>query len=512
MPLRSAAVLRRSRTPAACTRVFCAASPALCADWKQRELGPRSAGPPGTPQLGRSAQAFRAGHARCGAFAAPCALAAQRRRGPAAQHRCAGRACAAGAARASPRSVRDAAQLAPAFARIDASTQATLRRLLAAYRTHRVGAHHFAGVEGYGHGDLGREVIDAVFASLFDCEQALVRPQFVSGTHAIAAALFGVLRPGDELLSVTGRPYDTLEEVIGLRRAHHQRAADTGSLRDFGISYRELDLSPLGLVQFDAIQAALRPQTRMVLVQRSCGYALRPSLAMHDIARIVQLVKHIRPDIVLFVDNCYGELVLDIEPTHPSVGADIVAGSLIKNCGGTIMPTGGYVAGKARYVKLAQNRMAAPGVEGAASMNLNKALLQGLFLSPQMVGEALKGALLVAQVMSDLGFHVSPAADAARSDIIQAVRLGERDKLIAFCRAVQRQSPVGAYILPEPGQTPGYGDEVIFADGTFVDGSTLELSADGPLREPYVVYAQGGTHWTHWALVLEDALQEMGLA
>ncbi|KAA8491018.1 protein YnbB [Porphyridium purpureum] len=485
----------------------------MCADWKQREpraaLGRRVRRSSGVRRRRSARDTMRA--ARLPPRRVRSLRSDGARRGTGARWTRRAAASPAAPPRRPPRSVRDAAQrLAPAFARIDASTQdaqAAARRV-----PHRVGAHHFAGVEGYGHGDLGREVIDAVFASLFDCEQALVRPQFVSGTHAIAAALFGVLRPGDELLSVTGRPYDTLEEVIGLRRAHHQRAADTGSLRDFGISYRELDLSPLGLVQFDAIQAALRPQTRMVLVQRSCGYALRPSLAMHDIARIVQLVKHIRPDIVLFVDNCYGELVLDIEPTHPSVGADIVAGSLIKNCGGTIMPTGGYVAGKARYVKLAQNRMAAPGVEGAASMNLNKALLQGLFLSPQMVGEALKGALLVAQVMSDLGFHVSPAADAARSDIIQAVRLGERDKLIAFCRAVQRQSPVGAYILPEPGQTPGYGDEVIFADGTFVDGSTLELSADGPLREPYVVYAQGGTHWTHWALVLEDALQEMGLA
>eukprot|EP00181_Compsopogon_caeruleus_P002130 CAMPEP_0184689876 /NCGR_PEP_ID=MMETSP0312-20130426/30903_1 /TAXON_ID=31354 /ORGANISM="Compsopogon coeruleus, Strain SAG 36.94" /LENGTH=460 /DNA_ID=CAMNT_0027147281 /DNA_START=991 /DNA_END=2373 /DNA_ORIENTATION=+ len=388
------------------------------------------------------------------------------------------------------------------FQEVDARTKAQLAHVLAAFRTCRVGTEHFGGVNGYGHGDLGRDVVDSVFAKVFHCEAALVRLQFFSGTHAIAAALFGVLRPGDELLSIAGPPYDTLEEVIGTRPCH-----GGGSLADFGVRYRELPLKHDGAVDLDGIPLALTAATRVVFIQKSCGYSWRPSLSLQDIRRVVDRVKSVRPDIVCLVDNCYGEFVEDVEPTHPSIGADIAAGSLIKNCGGTIALTGGYVAGRADLVQAASNRLSAPGVAGGATLGQNHNFLHGLFLGPQMVGEAVKGAMLVAEVMAHLGYPVNPAPGEIRRDIIQAVQLGSREAVLKFCQCVQANCPVGSYILPTAGATSGYADEVVFADGTFVDGSTLELSADGPLREPYAVFAQGGTHWTHWQLVLEHFLE-----
>ena len=395
--------------------------------------------------------------------------------------------------------------LQPTFSEIDQHVESSLGRVLDAFRRRNIGSHHFAGVDGYGHGDLGREALDEVYAELMGAEAALVRIQIMSGTHAIACALFGVLRPGDELLAVSGAPYDTLEEVIGLRG----RTDDglRGTLADLGVSYQQVELTAVGEFDLDAISAAITPATRMLHVQRSCGYAWRRSLPIAEIARLGSWLEERHPHLVLFVDNCYGEFVEEREPCH--VGAHLVAGSLIKNPGGTLAPSGGYVAGRADLVSAAGRRLAAPGVEGGATLGMSRLLFQGLFNAPMVVGEALKGACLVAHVMSDLGYECNPPSGAERTDIIQAVKLRSRDKVLAFCAAVQRCSPVGAHIRPVAGTTPGYGDEVVFADGTFIDGSTLELSADGPLREPYAVYVQGGTHWTHWNIVLREALRDV---
>ncbi|BAC90956.1 aminotransferase class I/II-fold pyridoxal phosphate-dependent enzyme [Gloeobacter violaceus] len=393
--------------------------------------------------------------------------------------------------------------LAPVFAAVDTRVKKNLQRVLAAYRAEKIGAHHFAGVSGYGHGDLGRDTLDRAFARIFGAEQAAVRVQFVSGTHAIACALFGALRPGDELLSVAGAPYDTLEEVIGLR------GAGQGSLRDFGVTYRELALTPAGGIDWETLATAIRPKTRLVLIQRSCGYSWRPSVAIDQIERIIRLVKSQNPHTVCFVDNCYGEFCEDREPTH--AGADLVAGSLIKNPGGTIAPAGGYLAGKAEWVERACARLTAPGIgsAGGSSLDTNRLLMQGLFLAPQMVGEALKGAHLASYIFSKLGYAVQPGPTEPRTDVIQALRLGSPEKLIAFCRAIQRSSPIDSYLEPVPDVVPGYADAVVMAGGTFIEGSTLELSADGPLREPYIVFLQGGTHLAHVEIALEAALEAM---
>ena len=375
-----------------------------------------------------------------------------------------------------------------------------LERVLAALAAERVGSHHFTSVSGYGHGDLGRDTLDRVFARVLQAEAAAVRLQFVSGTHAIAAALFGVLRPGDRLLALTGAPYDTLEEVIGVR------GEGMGSLRDFGIDYAVLPLTGSGEVDTAGLADALAPPTRMVLIQRSCGYSWRPSLSVATIGRLCEQVKALQPDCICFVDNCYGEFVQDQEPS--GVGADLVAGSLIKNPGGTLAPTGGYVAGRRELVEMACCRLTAPGIgsEGGTGFDLYRLLFQGLFLAPQMVGEALIGAELVAQVFQTLGFPVQPLPGAERSDVIQAVQLGQAKSLQSVCRAFQSASPVGSYLDPVPAPMPGYASELVMAGGTFIDGSTSEFSADGPLREPWVLYVQGGTHHVHAAIALERAL------
>ncbi|MEB3300804.1 MAG: methionine gamma-lyase family protein [Cyanobacteriota bacterium] len=375
-----------------------------------------------------------------------------------------------------------------------------LERVLAAFAAERVGCHHFASVSGYGHGDLGRDTLDRVFARVMQAEAAAVRLQFVSGTHAIAAALFGVLRPGDRLLALTGAPYDTLEEVIGVR------GAGMGSLADFGIHYDVLPLTASGEVDEDRLAEALAPATRMVLIQRSCGYSWRPSLPVAAIGRLCERVKALQSDCLCFVDNCYGEFVQDDEP--PGVGADLVAGSLIKNPGGTIAPTGGYVAGRRELVERACCRLTAPGIgsEGGTGFDLYRLLFQGLFLAPQMVAEALIGAELVAQVFQSLGYPVQPRPGAERSDVIQAVQLGQPAALQQVCRAFQAASPVGSYLDPVPAPMPGYASELVMAGGSFIDGSTSEFSADGPLRAPWVLYVQGGTHHAHVAIALERAL------
>ncbi len=397
--------------------------------------------------------------------------------------------------------------LSQIFSGIDAQVKENLQRVLLAFRENRVGVHHFSSVSGYGHGDLGREVLDRVYASVMGAETAAVRVQFVSGTHAIACALYGVLRPGDELLAIAGPPYDTLEEVIGTR------GEGQGSLQDFGITYRELPLvdGPTGgTIDWEALATAIRPETRLALIQRSCGYAWRQSLSIADIERIVQLIKTQNSNTICFVDNCYGEFIEDREP--PAVGADLIAGSLIKNPGGTIVTAGGYIAGRTDLVEAACCRLTAPGIgsEGGATFDQNRLLFQGLFLAPQMVGEAKKGSHLIAHVFNQLGYPVNPSPLAPRRDVIQAIRLGSPDKLIQFCRAIQTWSPIGSYLNPIPAPMPGYDSDLVMAGGTFIDGSTSEFSADGPLREPYTVFCQGGTHWTHVAIALEAVLETIG--
>jgi len=394
--------------------------------------------------------------------------------------------------------------LLPIFSGIDAQVKENLAHVLDAMRVHKVGVHHFSGINGYGHDDLGRQTFDHVFADVMQAEAALVRVQFVSGTHAIACALYGVLRPGDEMLAVAGAPYDTLEEVIGVRGTGH------GSLRDLGVQYRQLELTQTGTIDWDSLSDAIHPETKLVLIQRSCGYAWRPSLAIADIERIVQSVKRQNPDTVCFVDNCYGEFVDTVEPT--AVGADLIAGSLIKNPGGTIVSAGGYVAGRADLVEAAACRLTAPGIgsSGGATFNQNRHLFQGLFLAPQMVGEAIKSSHLTAHVFHELGYPVQPAPLLPRQDVIQAIQLGTPEKIIAFCRAIQTHSPIESYLDPIPANMPGYESKLVMAGGTFVDGSTSELSADGPLREPYIVYCQGGTHWTHAAIAIEAAAAAVG--
>jgi cystathionine beta-lyase family protein involved in aluminum resistance len=355
-------------------------------------------------------------------------------------------------------------------------------------------------VNGYGHNDQGRDTLDRVFARVLGAERAAVRLQFVSGTHAIAAALFGVLRPGDRLLSITGRPYDTLEEVIGIR------GSGQGSLAEFGIQYSELALTGEGHVDELGLSDALSLPTRMVLIQRSCGYSWRPSLSVAQIGRLVEQLKTIQPGVLVFVDNCYGELVEFEEPT--AVGADLIAGSLIKNLGGTIVPSGAYVAGVAELVEQACCRLTAPGIgsAGGSGFDLHRLLFQGLFLAPQMVAEALINADLIAQVFSNQALEVQPLAGAARSDVIQAVKFGDPRALQVVCNAFQSCSPVESYLKPVPAPMPGYASELLMAGGSFIDGSTSEFSADAPLREPYVLFSQGGTHRSHGALALAAAL------
>ena len=391
--------------------------------------------------------------------------------------------------------------LIPIFSEIDDKVKQNLKKTLVAFRNHRLGVHHFASVTGYGHDDLGRETLDQIFAEIMQAEAAIVRVQFVSGTHAIACAMFGVLRPGDEMLAVAGAPYDTLEEVIGLR------GSGQGSLTDFNINYRQLDLTDQGIIDWEGLKTAIKPETRLVLIQRSCGYSWRSSLSISEIKDIIKIVKEQNSNTVCFVDNCYGELVENIEPT--AVGADLMAGSLIKNLGGTIVTTGGYIAGKKPLVEAAACRLTSPGIgtEGGATLNQSRLLFQGLFLAPQMVGEAIKGSHLIAYIFDKLGYEVNPLPFVPRRDIIQGIKLGSPDKLKAFCRAIQAYSPVGSYLDPVPAEMPGYESKLVMAGGTFIDGSTSEFSADGPLREPYIVFCQGGTHWTHISLALETAIE-----
>lgn len=399
----------------------------------------------------------------------------------------------------SPEALLDAAELAvrPAWESLSRTERHNTAKVLEAFRTCRVGEEHFAGTTGYGHDDLGRECLERVFARVMGAEAALVRGSFASGTHAIAVALFGALWPGDELLSITGAPYDTLEEVIGLR------GTGQGSLADWGVKYREIPLARDGRIDLDRVLSSLAPTTRVVAIQRSRGYAWRPSVPIAEIGRAASAIKAARPDVVVFVDNCYGEFVETEEPCD--VGADLVAGSLIKNPGGGIVPAGGYVAGRADLVHRAACRLTAPGVGAAGGATLDglRLMFQGLFVAPHVVAESLKGATCAAHLFAGLGFEVDPEPTAPRTDIIQAIKLGDARRLQMVCATIQAHSPVHAHVKPVPDIVPGYGDRVVMAAGTFIEGSTIELSCDGPLREPYVAYLQGGLSYAHCRLALE---------
>lgn len=388
----------------------------------------------------------------------------------------------------------------PLFQQIEETAESNTLKVLNAMREVRLSEAHFTTTSGYAYDDIGRQKLDELYAMVFDAEKALVRTQFVSGTHALATVLFGLLRPGDTLLSVTGVPYDTMQTVIGY--AH----PSPGSLKEFGISYDEVPLQD-GRVDLTVLSQKVTPKTKVALIQRSRGYSLRPPLTMKNIAQICRTIKAIQPHCVCFVDNCYGEFVNLAEPI--TAGADIMAGSLIKNPGGGLAPTGGYIAGKAALVELAAYRLTAPGMgdELGASLANNRLLFAGLFLAPHVVSQAMKGAIFAAGVFSHLGYAVSPAFAERREDIIQAIELKSPKKLIAFCRGLQKYSPVDSFAAPEPWNMPGYADQVIMAAGTFVQGASIELSADGPMRPPYHVYLQGGLTFEHAVIGILGAAQ-----
>lgn len=393
--------------------------------------------------------------------------------------------------------------IAPVFEILDNISERNHLKVLEAFRKNRVSEYHFHGTTGYGYHDTGRETLERVFADVFGAEKALVRSQIVSGTHAIATALFGVLRPGDELICAAGAPYDTLEEVIGTR------GDKGGSLKEWGISYREIPLTETGHINEAALLEAIGPRTKMISLQRSRGYSLRPTLSVTAIKKVIDLVHNHHPHIVCFVDNCYGEFVERLEPSE--VGADLMAGSLIKNPGGGLAPMGGYLVGKEHLINLAAARLTAPGIAGnvGSSPYGHRLLFQGLYLAPHIVTQALKGAVFSAKILSDLGFYTTPGFDEMRSDIIQAVKLGSPEHMTAFCRGLQRFSPVDAHVTPEPSGMPGYGDKVVMAGGTFIQGATIEFGADGPIRPPYVMYLQGGLSHTYVKAGILGAIQEM---
>ncbi|NLA86775.1 MAG: hypothetical protein GX847_05720 [Clostridiales bacterium] len=377
--------------------------------------------------------------------------------------------------------------IAPVFNKVDSIAQGNTEKVLSAFQKHRVSDGCLTGTTGYGYDDKGRDTLDLIWADVFGAESALVRIGFVNGTHAIAAALFGALKTGDTLLSATGAPYDTLRGVIGIEGSYR------GSLRDYGIGYTQVNLMPDGKPDYEEIsRAAAEPHVAAVFVQRSRGYSARPALSVPEIGQICDLVHGVNPNAAVIVDNCYGEFTEKTEPTE--VGADLIAGSLIKNPGGGIAPTGGYVAGKRDLVEAAAFRLTTPGIGGECGSTLfnNRLLYQGLFMAPHTVAQALKTAVFCARLLERMGYNTSPAWDAARTDIIQMVEFGSPDLLKRFCRGIQAGAPVDAYVTPEPWEMPGYDCDVIMAAGTFVQGASIELSADGPMREPYCAYLQGG--------------------
>ena len=390
------------------------------------------------------------------------------------------------------------------FDKIDEVAEYNQLKVLKAMQKNKVSDIHFAATTGYGYNDLGREVLESVYADTFHAEAALVRPQITCGTHALTVALAANLRPGDELLSPVGKPYDTLEGVIGIGDNDTQ-----GSLKEYGVTYSQVDLLEDGSFDFEGIRKAINPRTKMVTIQRSKGYQTRPTLSVARIGELIAFVKEINPDIICMVDNCYGEFVEEIEPTD--VGADMCVGSLIKNPGGGLAPIGGYIVGKEKYIDQCAFRLTAPGLgkEVGATLGINQQLFQGFFMAPQVVSGALKGAIFAANIYEKLGFSVVPNGTESRHDIIQAVTLGTPEGVIAFCEGIQAAAPVDSYVVPEPWAMPGYHSDVIMAAGAFVQGSSIELSADGPIEEPYAVYFQGGLTWYHAKFGIMMSLQKM---
>ena len=388
------------------------------------------------------------------------------------------------------------------FREIDAVAEYNQLKVVRAMQKNRVSAEHFSGSTGYGYNDSGRETLEKVYADTFHTEDALVRSQITCGTHALALALSANLRPGDELLSISGKPYDTLEEVIGIRPSR-------GSLAEYGIRYRQAELKEDGSFDFDAIKAALRPETRIAAIQRSKGYLTRPSLSVEQIGEAIRFVKDLRPDLIVMVDNCYGEFVDYTEPSD--CGADMTVGSLIKNPGGGLAPMGGYIAGTRECVENCAVRLTSPGLgrEVGASLNTLRSLYQGFFLAPTVTAGALKAAVFAANLYEQLGFKVIPGGAEKRNDIIQAVEFGFPEGVIRFCEGIQAAAPVDSYVTPEPWAMPGYDSDVIMAAGAFIQGSSIELSADGPIKPPYAVYFQGGLTWEHARYGILRSLQSL---
>lgn len=393
-------------------------------------------------------------------------------------------------------------KLKPRFAELDKTAEYNQLKVIKAMQAHRVSAECFMGTTGYGYNDLGRDTLEEVYAACFHGEAALVRPQITCGTHALALALMSNLRPGDELLSPAGKPYDTLEEVIGIRPSK-------GSLAEYGVTYRQVDLLPDGSFDYGAIAASITEKTKLVAIQRSKGYQTRPTFSVAQIGELISFVKKIKPSLICMVDNCYGEFVERTEPTD--AGADMVVGSLIKNPGGGLAPTGGYIAGKKEYVENAACRLTSPGLakEVGASLGILNSFYQGLFLAPTVTASALKGAIFAANLYERLGFPVIPNGKEERHDIIQAVTFGSPEGVIAFCKGIQAAAPVDSFVTPEPWDMPGYDSKVIMAAGAFVSGSSIELSADGPIKPPYAVYFQGGLTWPHAKFGIMRSLQQL---
>lgn len=388
------------------------------------------------------------------------------------------------------------------FEKIDEVAEYNQMKVLNALRKNKVASEHMSGSSGYGYNDGGREAIEAVYADIFHTEDALVRPQITCGTHALNVALAANLRPNDELLSPVGKPYDTMDEIIGIRESK-------GSLKEYGVSYRQVELLEDGNFDYEGIKNAINEKTKLVTIQRSKGYAQRPTLSVEKIGELIKFIKGIKPSVICMVDNCYGEFVEKIEPSD--VGADLIVGSLIKNPGGGLAPCGGYIAGKKEYVEQAAYRLTSPGLgkEVGATLGTNQTFLQGIFMAPTVTAGALKGAIFAANIYEKLGYKVIPNSLESRHDIIQAIELKTANGLIAFCKGIQAAAPVDSYVTPEPWDMPGYDSKVIMAAGAFVQGSSIELSADGPLKEPYNVFFQGGLTWYHAKYGIMMSLQKM---
>ncbi|WP_027408799.1 aminotransferase class I/II-fold pyridoxal phosphate-dependent enzyme [Anoxybacteroides tepidamans] len=376
-------------------------------------------------------------------------------------------------------------------------------RVLQSFRRHQVSDAHFIPSTGYGYDDIGRDTLEKIYADVFGGEAGLVRPQIISGTHAISIALFGILRPGDELLYITGKPYDTLEEIVGIR------GSGIGSLKEFHIGYKSVPLTKEGRVDFQAVKQAINERTKMIGIQRSKGYDPRPSFTIEEIQEMIKFVRSVKRDVVIFVDNCYGEFVEEKEPCH--VGADVIAGSLIKNPGGGLAKTGGYIVGKKEYVDMCAYRMTSPGIgaEAGASLYSLPEMYQGFFMAPHIVGQALKGAVFTSAMLERIGMNTYPTWNAKRTDLIQSVQFDDPDQMIAFCQAIQFASPVNSHFTPYPNYMPGYEDDVIMAAGTFIQGASIELTADGPIRPPYVAYVQGGLTYSHVKIAVCTALDQL---